>query len=113
MFSDACERRDSQPGLNSLQFLRHRGRDHELVVIRRQDADIFAADTREHVLCKFHQHGERNAFIELQCETPSSRVIFARSFISLGMAMVHLDGHCCPKSGLQGVPLSQCSLKRK
>src|SRR5262245_50801027 len=31
-------------------------------------ANVFGADTREHVLGKFYQHGERNAFIQLQCE---------------------------------------------
>jgi hypothetical protein len=33
--------------------------------------------------------------------------------LNVGMAIVHLHGHCCPKSGLRGVPFSHCSLETK
>ena len=42
-------------------------------------------------------------------KTPSSRVIRARSFIFLGMAIVYLHGHYSPKSGLRGVSFSHFS----
>jgi hypothetical protein len=70
VFFSACEARDSQPGLVSIlcNCSATADRDHELAVVRRPNADTFGADAREHVLGKFHQHGERNAFIELQRE---------------------------------------------
>src|SRR5262245_20466657 len=66
-------------------------------------ANVFGADTREHVLGKFYQHGERNAFIQLQCED-AIRARLLSSILQIFAAMAHLRGHCCVTRSPRGVP---------